>query len=588
MPLHSLNPMRYLACRSWLSAYNGKWLQADLLAAAIVTILLIPQSLAYAILAGLPPEVGLYSSMLPLLLYSLFGSSRTLSVGPVAVVSLMTAVAVGQVAQAGSSGYLEAAIMLAGLSGLILLGMGLFRLGFLANFLSHPVISGFVMASGLIIAASQTKHLLGISAQGHNLPEILLSLGTNLEHLNPPTLLVGLATLAFLLWARNGLAPLLQRLGMKSEAALVFARTGPVWAVLAATAAVSLFGLDQLGVATLGHIPSGLPALALPSWNSALAQTLISSALLISIVGFVESVSVAQTLAAKRRQSIDPDQELLGLGAANIGSAFSGGFPVTGGFSRSVVNFEAGAATPAAGAFAAAGIALATLLITPFLSRLPVAVLAATIIVAVISLIDLKAVANTWSFSKRDAIAMIATLVLTLTLGVELGILGGVGLSLLLYLHRTSRPHTALVGLVPGTEHFRNIDRHRVITCEDLISLRVDASLYFANCRFLENLVASLVASHPRVKHLVLMCPAVNDIDASALDSLELINERLEQAGVKLHLSEVKGPVMDKLQRTDFLQRLTGEVFLTQYQAVAKLSPCMLQDNHKILELTED
>lgn len=588
MPLHSLNPVRYLACRSWLSAYNGKWLQADLLAAAIVTILLIPQSLAYAILAGLPPEVGLYSSMLPLLLYSLFGSSRTLSVGPVAVVSLMTAVAVGQVAQAGSSGYLEAAIMLAGLSGLILLGMGLFRLGFLANFLSHPVISGFVMASGLIIAASQTKHLLGISAQGHNLPEILLSLGTNLERLNPPTLLVGLATLAFLLWARNGLAPLLQRLGMKSEAALVFARTGPVWAVLAATAAVSLFGLDQLGVATLGQIPSGLPALTLPSWNSALAQTLISSALLISIVGFVESVSVAQTLAAKRRQSIDPDQELLGLGAANIGSAFSGGFPVTGGFSRSVVNFEAGAATPAAGAFAAAGIALATLLVTPFLSRLPVAVLAATIIVAVIALIDLKAVANTWSFSKRDAIAMIATLALTLTLGVELGILGGVGLSLLLYLHRTSRPHTALVGLVPGTEHFRNIDRHRVITCEDLISLRVDASLYFANCRFLENLVASLVASHPRVKHLVLMCPAVNDIDASALDSLELINERLEQAGVKLHLSEVKGPVMDKLQRTDFLQRLTGEVFLTQYQAVAKLSPCMLQDNHKILELTED
>lgn len=535
--------------------------------------MLIPQSLAYAILAGLPPEVGLYASILPLVGYAIFGTSRTLAVGPVAVASLMTAAAVGRVAETGSAGYVEAAILLAALSGLMLLALGLFRLGFLANLLSHPVISGFITASGLIIAVSQFKHILGVGAEGHNLLEIGSSLIAHIQDTNLPTLIIGLAVLVFLFWVRSGLKPLLMKFGVAENRAAVISRTGPIWAVVVSILVVAGFGLEAQGVKTLGEIPAGLPQLNVPSFDWELWKTLATSALMISIVGFVESISVAQTLAAKRRQAIDPNQELLGLGAANLSSAFSGGYPVTGGFARSVVNFDAGAVTPAAGIFTAIGIAIATLFLTPLLKMLPIATLAATIVVAVVSLIDLEALKRTWVYSKPDFIALAATIFLTLAEGVEIGIVTGVSLSILLFLYRTSRPHSAVVGLVPGTEHFRNVNRHKVITSDHVVTVRVDGSLYFANARFLENCVAGKVAAKPEITDLVLMCNAVNDIDASALESLEAINHRLAESGVKFHLSEVKGPVMDKLQRTPFLDELTGEVFLTQYQAMEKLAP---------------
>lgn len=549
-----------------------------MLAALIVTIMLIPQSLAYAILAGLPPEVGLYASILPLVAYAIFGTSRTLAVGPVAVASLMTAAAVGRVAETGSAGYVEAAILLAALSGLMLLALGLLRLGFLANLLSHPVISGFITASGLIIAVSQFKHILGVTTEGHNLVEIGHSLLANIQQTNLTTLVLGLTVLVFLFWVRSGLKPLLMRFGIAEQRAAVISRTGPVWAVVVSILIVAGFGLDQQGVKTLGTIPAGLPHLTVPSFDWELWKVLATSALLISIVGFVESISVAQTLAAKRRQAIDPNQELLGLGAANLSSAFSGGYPVTGGFARSVVNFDAGAVTPAAGIFTAIGIALATLFLTPLLKLLPIATLAATIVVAVISLIDLGALKRTWIYSKPDFIALAATITLTLTQGVEVGIVTGVSLSILLFLYRTSRPHSAVVGLVPGTEHFRNVNRHKVITSDHVISVRVDGSLYFANARFLESCIAGKIAAKTEVTDLVLMCNAVNDIDASALESLEAINHRLAESGVRFHLSEVKGPVMDKLQRTPFLDELSGEVFLTQYQAMEKLAPETLRE----------
>lgn len=575
MPL--LNKLaRYLPILDWGRQYNRSLLTSDVLAALIVTIMLIPQSLAYAILAGLPPEVGLYASILPLVAYAIFGTSRTLAVGPVAVASLMTAAAVSRVAETGSAGYIEAAILLAALSGLMLLVLGILRLGFLANFLSHPVISGFITASGLIIALSQLRHILGISAEGHNLVVIAKNLLIHIEQTNLPTLILGAVVLVFLFWVRSGLKPLLMKFGISEDRAGIISRTGPVWAVVGSILVVAVFGLDEMGVKTLGVVPAGLPHLALPTFDWALWETLATSALLISIVGFVESISVAQTLAAKRRQSIDPDQELLGLGAANLSSAFSGGYPVTGGFARSVVNFDAGAVTPAAGIFTAIGIALATLFLTPFLKLLPIATLAATIIVAVLSLIDFGALQRTWSYSKTDFIALAATIILTLVHGVEMGIVTGVSLSVLLYLYRTSRPHSAVVGLVPGTEHFRNVNRHKVITSDHVITLRVDGSLYFANARFLESCIAGKVAAKPELTDLILMCSAVNNVDASALESLEAINHRLAESGVKFHLSEVKGPVMDKLQRTSFLDELTGEVFLTQYQAMEKLAPEIL------------
>jgi len=558
---------RYLPILQWLKGYNREALTCDLVAAAIVTIILIPQSLAYALLAGLPPEVGLYASILPPVAYALFGTSRTLAVGPVAVVSLMTAAAVGNLALAGSAEYLVAAIALAFLSGVILILMGLFRLGILANFLSRPVISGFITASSLIIAASQLKHILGVDADGHNLLDILLALTDQLEQINLPTLLIGVSATACLFWARSRLKPLLARLGLSPKLTDLIVKAGPVLAVVATTLAVWGLDLQAAGVKIIGQVPSGLPQLTLPPFDLELWQQLFVSALLISIVGFVESVSVAQTLAAKHRQRIDPDQELVALGAANIASATSGGFPVTGGFSRSVVNFDAGAETPAAGAFTAVGIALATLVLTPLIFFLPKATLAATIIVAVLSLVDLGALKRTWAYSRSDFAAMLATIVLTLVDGFELGIIVGVGLSVLLYLYRTCKPHSAIVGRVPGSEHFRSIDRHQVETEPHVLTLRVDESLYFANARYLEDLIYDQVARNPELRHLVLMCPAVNLIDASALESLEAINQRLKDSGVTFHLSEVKGPVMDKLEGTHFLQELSGEIFLSQYEA---------------------
>ncbi|MSP41887.1 MAG: sulfate permease [Alphaproteobacteria bacterium] len=563
----------YFPILEWGKAYSGNTFGNDLIAAVIVTLMLIPQSLAYAMLAGLPPQVGLYASILPLVAYAIFGTSRTLAVGPVAVVSLMTAVAAGDIAAQGSFDYYLAATCLAFISGLILIVMGLFRLGFLANFLSHPVITGFITASGILIAAGQLKHILGVGGSGQNLIEIAQGLIPQLGKINLPTLVIGGFVIVFLVLVRARLKGLLLWVGLKSRGADIIVKSSPIIAVIITTLICRVYGLDSAGVRVVGSITGGLPAPVMPSLSPELWNRLAGSALLISVIGFVESVSVAQTLAAKRRQRIVLDQELIGLGTANLASAFSGGFPVTGGFARSVVNFDAGAETPAAGAFTAVGIALVTIYLTPLLFYLPQATLAATIIVAVLSLIDLGVIRRTWIYSKSDFAAMFAAIIFTLSAGVELGILSGVALSILIHLYRTSRPHCAIVGQVPGSEHFRNILRHKVVTSPSVLNLRVDESLYFPNARFLEDKVQNLVAENPAIRHVVLMCPAVNSIDASALESLEAINARLRDSGVTLHFSEIKGPVMDQLQRSHFLEELTGKVYLSQYDAFSDLDP---------------
>ncbi|UAB78852.1 sulfate permease [Erythrobacter sp. SCSIO 43205] len=562
---------RYLPILEWGRTYNRNILTDDLMAAVIVTIMLIPQSLAYALLAGLPPVVGLYASILPLVLYAIFGTSRTLAVGPVAVVSLMTASAAGAVAAQGTAEYLEAAITLAMLSGVMLAILGFLRAGFLANLLSHPVISGFITASGILIATSQLKHILGITAGGDNWPDMLGSLAASIGETNVWTLAIGIPATLFLFWVRKGAKPALQRVGLAPRAADMTAKAGPVVAVALTILAVIAFDLGERNVNLVGAIPQGLPPFALPSTDLSLIEKLWVPALLISIIGFVESVSVAQTLAAKRRQRIAPDQELIGLGAANIASAFSGGYPVTGGFARSAVNFDAGAQTPAAGAYTAVGIALATLFLTPLLFSLPIATLAATIIVAVLSLVDLKTPSRLWHYSKADFAAHIATIAITLLAGVEMGVIAGVGVGLLLYLWRASRPHAAIVGRVPETEHFRNVDRHKVFTVPHILSIRIDEALTYLNARWLEEYVLEEVADRPAVRHVILMCSAVNEIDASGLESLEAINHRLGDGKIGLHLSEVKGPVMDRLKRSHFIEELNGEVFLSQSRAFDKL-----------------
>lgn len=565
---------RWLPCMDWAASYDRATAGKDGLAAVIVTLMLIPQSLAYAMLAGLPPITGLYASIAPLILYAIFGSSRTLAVGPVAVISLMTAAALEPMFPAGSAAYIGAAMLLAALSGIILLLMALFRLGFLANFLSHPVISGFISASGLLIALSQLKHILGVSAEGQTVVQLLSSLAGQLSAINVPTLVIGGVCLLFLHFTRTRLKGALLALGVRPAWADSLTKTGPVLAIIVAVLVVTLGDLANSGVRVVGSIPEGLPALQLPTFDWQLSIELLPAALLISLVGFVESVSVAQTLAAKRRERIDPDQELVGLGAANIAAAVSGGFPVTGGFSRSIVNFDAGARTPMAGVLTALGIALTALFFTPLFHNLPHAVLAATIIVAVLSLVDLGSLKRTWRFSKQDFSAQAATIIGVLFMGVEIGIMLGVGLSLLLFLWRTSRPHSAVVGQLPGTEHFRNIERFSsVVQSTTVVSLRVDESLYFPNARYLEERIIDLMVEYPKCKHLVLMCSGINLIDASALGSLQAIAERLSAAGVQLHLSEVKGPVKDQLLRSDFLSSFGGRVFVSQYAAMQALDP---------------
>lgn len=580
MPKTHTNPLaRYLPILDWGRRYDRQALQNDLLAAVIVTIMLIPQSLAYAMLAGLPPEAGIYASIAPIVLYALFGSSSALAVGPVAVVSLMTAAAVGQVAQQGTAGYAAAALTLAALSGGILVLMGVFRLGFLANFLSHPVIAGFITASGILIAVSQLRHILGTTGGGDTLPQMLAGLARGIDGINLITLAIGAGALAFLFWQRKHLKPTLMRLGLSEGAAVMASRAGPVAVVVVTTLLVWGLGLDARGVSIVGAVPQGLPPLTMPGLSLELVSALLVPALLISVIGFVESVSVAQTLAAKRRQRINPDQELIGLGAANLGAAFTAGMPVTGGFARSVVNQDAGAATPAAGAFTAIGLGVAALALTPLIHYLPTATLAATIIVAVLSLVDLAILRHAWAYSRADFAAVAVTMALTLLMGVEAGVSAGVILSVLLHLWNTSRPHIAEVGLVPGTQHFRNILRHKVLTDPRLLTIRVDESLYFANARMLEDRVLDRVTEDAGIRHVVLMFPAVNSVDLSAVESLQALNARLRDMQVTLHLSEVKGPVMDRLARCHLLDDLTGQVFLSQWDAIASLTPELCDDD---------
>lgn len=556
----------------WLGSYQRQHLVNDSLAAVIVTVMLIPQSLAYALLAGLPAEMGLYASILPLIAYALFGTSRTLSVGPVAVASLMTASAVGSVAAAGTADYATAAAVLALMGGVMLIALGFLRFGFVANFLSHSVVSGFITASGLIIALGQVGPLLGVPLSGDTLPHLLSSLIEKASGFHGLTAAIGLGAMVFLIFARNLLGSLLQSTDVSARNASLITRAAPLLVMLVVIPLSATRDFESLGVPLVGQVPSGLPAFSMPfaSWD--LVRELMLPALLIALIGFIESVSVGKTLGAKRQQKIDASQELIGLGAANVASAVSGGFPVTGGFSRSVVNFDAGADTQMASLLTAFGIGIAALVLTPALYYLPKAVLAATIVVAVLSLVDWRTIILARRFSSADFCSILVTIGATLTLGVELGVLAGVGVSIGMHLYQTTRPHVAVVGQVAGSEHYRNVDRHEVETHPQLLSIRIDESLYFANIQYLEEFILYEASLSKDIRHVVVMFTAVNGLDLSALEGLESINNRLFDRGIRMHLSEVKGPVMDALQKTNFLQQLSGEVFLTHHGAVHQLT----------------
>ncbi len=555
----------FIPILDWLPRYKRSQLSGDLLAGIIVAVVLIPQSMAYAMIAGLPPQVGLYASLLPLLLYSLLGSSRTMAVGPVGLMSLMTGSLLTEMGITDINQLLSLSVLLALLSGLTLLFMRLLRLGSIINFLSHPVISGFTSAAAILIMFSQLKHLLGIeipSALG--LTEKIAFTLSNMSQVNTVTLVIGLLSLILLILIRGRLTG-----RFNTITGGVLGKSAPLIVVIMGTLLASVFQLgEDYQVAIVGYIPAGLPELKMPHFNPELWQQILPGAVLIAVVGFLESISVAKALASRKREKVDANQELLALGAANIGSAFSGGYPVAGGLGRSMVNFSSGANTPLAGIFTALLIALALTSLTPYLYHLPRAVLSAIIIVAISALIDLKTFKKAWRYDRADAVALLCTFFAVLLVGIELGIVLGAVISISLYLHRSSQPHIAVVGRIAGSEHFRNIDRHDVETHPHILAVRIDENLYFANTNYLEDKVMGMVVDSPQVKQLILICSAINFIDSSALDSLEVIIDRLKNAGVTVHFAEVKGPVMDKLKQSNFLSHLgEGQIFLSTHDA---------------------
>lgn len=551
---------------NWLRGYQRRWLTGDLAAALVTTMMLVPQALAYAALAGLPPHIGLYAGLLPLLGYALFGSSPVLSVGPVAVLALMTAHALTPLATPGSAEYIAGAILIAALSGVFLFAMGLMRLGALSNMLSHPVISGFVSGAATLIIVGQISPLVGVHSDGDTALQLLLDTVKKLSEAVPLTALVGLIAVVLLTAAKLWLGITLVKMGMRAHSARLLARLAPMLVVLAAIGLTVLLGLDK-EMAVVGAIPPGLPALSMPEFDWNLTYRLLLPALIIALLGFVESLSIAHAIALRRGQRLNADAELRGLGAANLFSAVSGGFAVTGSFARTAINDEGGAASPMSGLFAALLMALVLLFLTPLFTKLPLAVLAATIIVAAASLIDLRGFLHNWRYDRTDGIAMAGTFLGVLLFGVEAGIGLGIGLSFATLIWRSSRPHIAVVGRVPGTEHFRNVLRHTVKTQPGILFLRIDESLFFSNIRAIEDRLLIELKRHAEVQELVLILSSVSRIDGTALECLQQVNRDLRAREIRLHLSEVKGPVLDRLSRSRLLEELSGRVFLSSYIA---------------------
>lgn len=554
----------------WLAHYPREYFVGDMLAGFIVAVMLVPQGMAYALLAGLPPEVGLYASILPLIIYGLLGSSRTLAVGPVAIVSLLVATGIAPLAEAGSGAYLQLALALALLVGIIQALMGLVRLGFLVNFLSHPVLAGFTSAAALVIGFSQLKHLLGIPMPRLEFFELLRYAVLHLPETNWVTLALGGGSILILLYFKVVLGQQLQRRGLPAQWVLPVTKSAPLVIVVLGTALVWGLQLEQrAGVAIVGDVPVGLPSFTLPTVELALWQQLLPTALVISFVGYMESIAVAKSLASKRRQKVSANQELVALGVANLGAMLTGGYPVTGGFSRSVVNYDAGANSGLASIITAVLIALTVIFLTPVFYFLPQAVLAAIVMVAVAGLVDVKTFRHVWQYNKADAASFVVTFVAVLAVGVENGILFGVAVAMLLFIWRSSRPHVAVVGRLGKSETYRNVLRHQVQCWPEVVAVRIDESLYFANSKFLEDTVLGLIADQPEVDHLVLIGTAINFIDASALETLEGLLRQLKDAGVQLHLAAIKGPVLDRLRAIGFVEHLGDQfVHLTTHEAM--------------------
>ena len=558
----------------WLKHYQPTEFRADVMAAFIVLAMLVPQGMAYAMLAGLPPMMGLYASIIPMIVYAMIGGSPTLSIGPVAIISMMTFATLNPLFEVGSPVYIEAACLLALMVGVISLILGLLRFGFLIQLISHPVIKSFIIASALLIALGQIKFLLDVPLRANNIPEFLTSLWQYLPYIHGLSLGFGVIAILFLIYVPQ----LFKHFALNP----FWVRAIPLFLVLISIGCVFSFNLNDFGIKTVGEIPSGFPPLQFPHWNLDLVLTLLPGAGMIAMVSFVESLSIAQATALQQRSQLNSNQELIALGVANISAGLSSAFPVTGSLSRTVVNADAGAKTPMAGVISSLFIIIVSLYFTGFFRDLPLTILAATIMVSIWKLVDFKPFIQTWHYSKADGIAMWITFFAVICIDISTGLMIGIISTFILMLWRISRPHIAEIGLVQGTQHFRNIQRHQVNTSERVLSIRIDENLSFLNAQTLKGFLINAVSAYPKLEHVVINCSSISSIDYSALEMLEDLDAELTKLHIQLHFSEIKGPVMDHLQHAHLIQHLSGKIYLTHYQAMHELAPEILHSSREI------
>ena len=556
----------------WVRHYPKDKLGADLTAGFIVTILVIPQSLAYALLAGLPPQMGLYVSIFPVIAYALLGSSRVQAVGPVAITAIMTYAVLSPISQPGTPEYVALAAALSLLSGLMVLACGFLRLGFLSQLLSRPVISGFISGSAILIIVSQLKFILGVTPGKGDTWQIVGELLARLGEAHAPTLAIGIPALLLLAFVRFGMGGLLVRAGLSKARADFIVRLMPLIVVLAGTLIVIRFNLDEVEyLAVVGSVVEGLPGFSffLPGYET--FRLLLVPAFVMTLIGMVQNITMAQALAIKRGERVDNNAELVGLGAANVVAAFYGSMPVGGGLSRSAINVAAGAQTPLASIVSALSMIAVVAGAAHWFARVPLAVLAASIIMAAVTMIDLRALRRAWHYDRADALAWLGTAGGVLAFGLEIGIGLGVVFSMATLLFRASTPHIAIIGRIPGSEHFRNIDRHDVETLPGTLFMRIDESLFFGNLGAVEQRLNQARKEAKELRHIVLVMSAVNRMDATAVEVFEELNRDLATHGIRLHLAEIKGPVQDRLMRSPLWDALSGQVFLSANAAFEAL-----------------
>lgn len=559
----------------WLKSYHKQDFISDFIAGLIATIIMVPQGMAYALLAGVPAEYGLYCAILPSFFYAVLGSSRSLSVGPAALISIMVASSVGALAPENELEYLTYAVNISFLTGVFLLLMRLFRLGSMTNFISLPVISGFTSASAIIILTSQLKHILGISIPtGLGFWETIVALSHQVNDINVTTLVMGVFACIGLWYFKNIFARHIKLLPLNPLVEQALSKSGPMFIVLASAYIVYVGQLNNLSqVNVVGTIPEGFPSLQIWQLDVNLWQQLALPSLLIALMCFVTSISVGTKLASKRKERINANQELLALGVANVISGLSGTFALAASMSRSAVNHSAGAQTTIASIVCAAGVLITLLFLTPFFYYLPLAVLGAIVVMSVVSMIEFEQVSRCWRVNRTDAYSLIATFFTVLILGIEIGISVGILGSVILVVYRASHPHMAVVGRVGNSEHFRNIKRHQVKTEQEILAIRVDESIYFSNVQCIEEFILSKAKSSPVIKHIVLIFSSVSFVDTTALDAFESMKDNLDTLSIRLHLAEVKGPVMDQLEQTRFIEQLKpGRVFFTTDDAFKALT----------------